>query len=191
MEPRKCERCGAEYRPKRSPQRYCKPACGYDAKRKPKAWPPEQRPCVQCGEMYWPKSTNQKFCSGRCAERAKYERVRSDPDKWSAYLSRVRGRYSPTGNPPGHAPSRFGCEKDGCSGKHFALGLCRSHYRRRRWAEGRDGRGGWVPLGALIKHYGADGEFVEEPRRVVIRADPSSAAVFPHCPLCNLSLIHI
>lgn len=31
------------------------------------------------------------------------------------------------------------CDVPECGRKHFALGKCKSHYRRQRWAQGKDG----------------------------------------------------
>lgn len=48
------------------------------------------------------------------------------------------------------------CEVDGCRAPHLARGMCKSHYRRQRWADGKDGPNRtsrvprrWIEVGAL------------------------------------------
>ena len=145
------------------------------------------RSCELCGDVYLPRSTVQRYCSARCREVVKYRARKADPIRWAAALEQKRRKYTPR---PREMAQRQ-CSASGCEAKHFALGLCRSHYRRKRWAEGRDGReaaSSRAPIGALAKHYDATGTFVEEPFPVAVYADLSPTLVFPRCPECSAML---
>jgi hypothetical protein len=147
------------------------------------------RACDECGSSYWPLAEKQRFCSNPCRERSKYRDRRADPAQWEPYLTRRREKYTPKPKP---APRQ--CSVVSCDAKHFALGLCRKHYRRRRWTQGRDGRdvaaGRRIPVGALAKHYDAEGNFTEEPYAVRVYVEVSGV-IFPHCPECGRIMFKI
>lgn len=193
MTPDTCAHCGATYTPKRSVQKYCSPACGYDAKRKPReSWPPPSRPCVICAQEYEPASTNQKYCSDKCRERAKYHSLKSDPDRYAQYLKRMRDRYVPSGKPPGPAPKQRWCGVAGCSERHLAKGMCKKHWRRDRRARGLEGRPKDIQLvGALRKNFDPvtgelDQDSVTSTKIMVHVVSPDFGLAL--CPECKLPM---
>lgn len=170
-----CEQCDKAFTPKRRVQRYCSPECGYAAKRKPRTtFPPPPRACASCGVKYQPRAANQLYCSPRCVERAKYRRVRSDPERWAAYLAKERAKYTPA--PP--RPERL-CDLGGCERRHFALGLCRNHYYKKRRDEGRDGGSKVELLQAQCHRWGASAPKVKSVRYRM------AAGLLPDCPQCD------
>lgn len=172
---RACEQCDKSFSAKRSGQRYCSPACGYAAKRKPRAaFPPPPRPCASCSAEYQPRAANQLYCSTRCVERAKYLRVRSNPDKWAAYLAKERAKYVPAAPRPERK-----CDVDDCGRKHFALGLCRNHYYKQRRDEGRDGGSKVEVLRAQCHRWAATAPKVKAVRYRM------AAGLLPDCPQCD------
>lgn len=152
---------------------------------------PTSRLCGVCGVDFFPKSTVQIYCTSRCREHAKYDRVRNDPARWSAYLARLRDNYEPKGNPPGPVPLHSGCSVDGCTAKHLARGFCRKHYRRDRYRRGLDRESPVELIAALVKHYDESGDFIEEPtpRRLVAKA--SAGLLVPECPDCGHSMFKL
>ena len=173
-----CEQCSGTFDGKRPQQRYCSPACGYAAKRKPPkvAATLGPRRCEICGIEYAPRADNQLYCSTTCRERAKYRATRTDPDRWAAYLRKARSKYEP--RPRVKVDRR--CEMDGCNERHFAKGLCRSHYYQARWAAGKDGATvATVTLSAMCHRWAATKPKV---KRVRCR---HTVGIMPECPMCS------
>lgn len=136
-----------------------------------------ERTCSQCGEP----SGGAKYCSQPCRSRASYERRRSDPAAWDRYLSRLRARYVPTGNPPGPKPVQSHCDECGCDGKHFAKGLCRRHYYRARWAAGLDGAtSSSLILTSMASLYGTVTPKLKQVKCVV------TVGLLVDCPWCGV-----
>lgn len=192
MQTKTCEWCRTVFNAESSTRKYCSPACGYSAKRKPREpWPPAgDRTCGVCGAIYRARGFKQKYCSSGCREKAKYQSVRSDPDRWEQVKSNARARYVPTGRPPGSAPIHVGCAVPGCDRKHCARGLCSKHYYATRRASGETDSKGCTAappdlLRALVKRYDESGEFIEEPWVTTARVRVDSSLVRASCPCCN------
>lgn len=175
MSPKECERCGIEYQPKRSAQKYCTPKCGYDSKRKPRElWLPPPRPCAVCEQTFNPDASLQKYCSSRCRERAKYASLKANPERYAAYLARTRTRYTP--KPP--RPIRT-CDQAECDGKHLARGMCRKHYRAWQWAQGAESPNPAIIIMGMASLHGA-----LFPKLKPIKVRPA-VGVMAHCPWCD------
>lgn len=111
--------------------------------------------------------------------------MKSDPARWDAYLARLRANYVPTGTSRGPRPTRTTCSTDGCEEKHFALGFCRKHYRRDRYRRGLDRKAHTELVGALVKRYDADGQFIEEPQHRRLVTKIVGKLLIPECPACG------
>jgi hypothetical protein len=72
------------------------------------------------------------------------------------------------------------CDVEGCESKHLASGMCKSHYRRKRWAEGKDGSVAVrLTLGAIVWRHSA---FAPESRSLVMTVPFGPIAYCPYCP---------
>lgn len=59
--PRTCVRCGVQYTPRSTNQRYCSITCR-DGERQP----PSMRACPQCGTLFLPRVDTQRYCTSGC-----------------------------------------------------------------------------------------------------------------------------
>lgn len=149
-----------------------------------KVWP-ASRDCLVCQGGFFPKAIAQIYCSAKCRDRAKYDRIRNDPDKWAAYLAKDREQYVPK------VRVTRTCGVDGCEEKHLARGMCRQHYRRARYREGLDRRKQPTLISALVKRYDEAGEFIEPATSRRVAAEVSPTLVFVECPDCGRVMFRI
>lgn len=89
--------------------------------------------CARCGETFT-ASHGKKFCTRKCREEAKYAELRNDPERWAAYLEKLRNGYTKTSDRPGYirpAPKEpEPCSDESCERVAKSRGLCSTHYNQ-------------------------------------------------------------
>jgi 5-methylcytosine-specific restriction endonuclease McrA len=94
--------------------------------------------CSNCGTMFDAKR-GRIYCSPQCAEQAKYNALRADPERWDAYLARVRRGYVKKTEQPGYVhpnTKHETCSIEECERKPSGRTLCSMHYKRWQRANG-------------------------------------------------------
>lgn len=180
MPNRTCERCDTPLLKKPGPGRWPKfcPECRTAREARPsrhKPAPKTTRTCPVCEETFEANGTR-RYCTRVCLEKAKYQRLRNDPEKWAKQLESLRARYVP--RPP--RPSRKPCAIDDCGYLSWAKGLCGPHYAKRRRALGLDGpKNPITVIGSTASLYGA---YFPKPKRIKVRV---TVGVMAFCPWCD------
>lgn len=137
------------------------------------------RDCEICETPFLARFSGHKFCSESCRERAKYLRMRNDPDRWAAYLAAERASYTPALPRPERT-----CDEPGCGAKHLARGMCRKHYYSDRRQRGLDGSIRTDVVSAMVKHYDESGEFLGDLQHLRLLCKVP-VGVIPLCPECR------
>ncbi len=140
----------------------------------------EERTCRDCGDAVFKKPGVGRWpvrcpeCRSANGDAAKYDQLRSDPERWSAWLAKRRATYTP--KPP--RPLRL-CTVDDCSAKHLARGMCRKHYRSWQWANGEEVAKPTHIIGSMASLHGA---YYPKPKMVKVKV---ATGVLAYCPACT------